>query len=398
MMSATGGVRKPTRNPPRWHSAVKLRESRPWDAEVPGRKNRGSVHAVPSLGPEGGDHTATHEFYEEHTLDKVALPATADGSALDMRRVTSARGSPLYVLPTYRHLACIQHDAALRLRGREDLACRGDYARMDLANLEGCLLPWFAPLGRIRDAVTEDGVATPGKGKRCFRGDDDDAGFALRPVALATMADYEGDRSGSELVALGYVVSARAFNRFDGTGEDFEVSLNPKPVPHPRPVDPAAYCTAHYVLVVKSLGRLSLKMGPQNPLDRVLRWTEWADGPRPRTGLCDMLMHGGRILRAMLRGWRDEGQLEHHLQHGHAEARLKHSKQSAKMGLVVRKALLMEHVLTGTAMQYLWDGGEPPRELLDLRVPLPPDGAAGLYRQLAAWTADPSCSSWFGTV
>lgn len=391
-MATRGGVRK---NAPRWHSRAKLLESRPWDGDVQGRKNRGSVHALPALGPEGGDHAATPEFYEAHTLDKVSLPAV-DGR-LDMQRVTSARGdaSPLYVLSTFRHLACIQYDAALHLRpvpGAEP--CQGDYAKVDMANLEGCLVPWFAPLGKV--------------GGKCTQFFSDERTFSMRPVALATMTDYENDRSGSELVALGFVVSTRAFNRYDATGEDFDVSLNPTPAPDPRPVNPATYCTAHYVLVVKSLDRVSLKMGPSNPLEHVFRWAAWSDGTPPRTGLGDMLMHGGSILRAMLpapltevaallRGWRDSGELEHHLHNGHGVTRLKLAKQQSKVGLVVRKALLVEHLLKGTPMQYLLDGGEPPPELLDLRVPLPPDGAAGLFACLVEWTSSPA-SSWFGTV
>lgn len=397
---SSGGVRK--RKAPRWHVDATVLTVDKFDTGR-GRKCRGKVHGLPTHGPDD-DYTVTSDFFKSHTLDKAPLPAhrEGDGLVLDMAHVTAARKTPLFVLPTCKHLACIQHDLAQHLAGNER-RCRGDYDAVDWGALEGMLVPWFAPTGKLSKAKDE---FEPWADTR------KPPAFAMQPVVLAIMADRESDRAfKSELVALAYIVSPRTWNVFDKS-DDFKVRLNPAGCDEPL-VNPGGYSTAHYVLVVKALPKVWLSMGAHNPLDNMFKWQEWSKETKPpQTGLGDVLMHGGSIVRAilpmpvsdvmaMLRRWREEDEtLSHKLFPADHDQKMDvpGSKDKTLTGLVVRKALLIEHLLRDSPLEYLLSKTAPSRHLLDLRVPLPSDGAAGLFSALCAATADPEFSSWFGTI
>lgn len=409
-------ARRREREPlPLFHPDFQHSDSRPYGGgHRRSRKFKGSHPLVLEdiLGMPG---MVPRTFYEDHTLERCTLPLKPDpgcpagGLMLDMRRLTSMRGSrvELSAVTVFRHGLCQSFDLGIKLAGLEDAAlCRGAWERVDLGRLEGALLPLFSPVGisgqQGRDIKPTDMFsrkfwplsAEPAAGNHAF---------ALRPAVLVAMTNSKRRDATADMMAVGYLASPRAFNPIEADGRP-GVWLG-------NAVHAGYQATAYYFLVVRALGKLSLKMGAGNPMDDTLwRWAAWkeacGDDVPPKTGLSDITMHGGAITRAVLRrpiatvgaqlaAWRAAGELEGRLL---SAARLEDTTSTALEGLDARKALLIEHVLRGTPMEYLLDDTDPGDELLQWRVRVPAGGGKALYDELVRWASDPAFSAWFDQV
>lgn len=416
-MSTTGSKRSRAA-PPLWHVDHQHPQSKKYEVGR-GRKQKGA-HPPPlqELVGEAGIAVASHEFYEQHTLAQCTLPVEEDPGdpgayRLDMRRATAARGdtATLGAVTVYRHGLCQSFDLAVKLAGLPDSTlCRGDWDAADLACLEGALLPLFSPVGARRPMTTDD---ANGRKFAPLTGEEDEAlhAFALQPALLVAMTDTKRSDATADMVAVGIIVSPRAFN---GMADDGRLD-----VWFGSGVHPGYQATAYYLLVVKSLGKMPLKMGAANPQESALwqwgRWQAACPGVPPRTGLADLTMHGGAISRAVLpqpiaavagdlARWRESGELELRLFSSSKRARPgQEDKKSAVHvleGLDARKALLVEHVLHGSPLAYLLQrGGVPGDDLLAWRVRLPRGTAPGkaLCDEMRRWAGDPSFSEWFGS-
>lgn len=379
-----------------------------------GRKQKG-CHPPPLselVGDLAGVHTISTAFYAAHALDSCSLPAEADPAGepgaqrLDMRRVTCARGGQaiLGAVTVYRHALCQSFDLGVKLAGLGDeRLCRGSWGGVDLAALEGALLPLYSP-ACVKRAVTPGDMHTR-KFAALGGADDSRHAFALRPTLLLAMTDRKRADATADMMAVGYIVSPRAFNVMT------QDEARPLGVWFGDAVHPGYQATLCYFLVVAALPKLPLKMGAANPLDASLwRWADWraaCPGVPPLPGLSDLTMHGGAIWRAVLtrpiaavaedlRAWREAGLLDAKLL---SSARLARTSGPEPLeGLEARKALLIEYVLRGTPMEFLLDGGSPGQELLAWRVALPRGTHPGraLYDELRRWTRDPQFAAWFG--
>lgn len=414
--SATSATGKRSRAAtPLWHVDHRHPQSKKYEVGR-GRKQKGA-HPPPlqELVGEAGIAAVSHEFYEQHTLDHCTLPVEDDPEEpgayrLDMRRATAARGdaATLGAVTVYRHGLCQSVDLAVKLAGLPDsMLCRGDWDSVDLAGMEGTLVPLFSPVG-VRSPMTDSH-------RRKFApltGGEEDArhAFALQPTLLVAMTDTKRSDATADMMAVGFIVSPRCFNHMADGDDGLDVWFGDN-------VHPGYQATAYYFLVVKSLGKLPLKMGDANPLDSELwqwrRWKELCPDVPPRTGLADVTMHGGAISRAVLprpiasvaadlASWREHGDLERQLFSAARQPRPgQEDKKSALHvleGLDARKALLVEHVLRDSPMAYLLQrDGVPGHELLAWRVRLPHGTPAGkaLCDEMRRWTADPDFSTWF---
>lgn len=373
-----------------------------------GRKHRGGAHPA-TLGELLGQEAFAESFYEAHTADAATLPAEADPARpgrwrLDMRRVTQARGdsAALGTLTVFRHGLCQAHDLAAKLRGLDDQAlCRGDWGRVNMQALVGGLLPLHTTMYVDTKRPQQDGDVHARKFAPLGPHGGPHA-FAFKPALLVAMTDTKRRDATADVMAAGYIVSPRLFNVL---GDDGALGL-----PLGDRVHAGYQATLYYFLVVHAPPPpgLPLKMGAANPLDQTLwRWADWAaDFPDrlPRTGLSDLTMHGGAIWRAVLqtpiadvaaelRELEEAGELEAMLL---SEPVRERGRPLA--GLVVRKQLLVRHLLRGTPMDFLLEhGGQPGQELLEWDVPLPPGPHPGkaLYDELRRWAADPAFAAWF---
>lgn len=389
---------------PVWHVKRKQPDYRVCDNEH--RRHKG-LHTTPLSEVQAvvGD-----EFFATHTIDKVSLPLKPDplgelgDVCLDMERIAWATGEQvsLGVVTCFRHSLCQFHDLAMKLAGDSDeVLCRGKFDRVDMRNLEGRLMPVYTSAGTRKD---DEGAATY-YSKFAPLTADKKHPFACLPAVLLSMVD-KGAKADTRAMALGYIVSPRAFNVLEDDGE-LGLSFGDD-------VQAGLQGSLYYFLVVSAVdpgtGGLHVTMSASNPLDDSFwRWALWDKAPS--IGLGDMCMHSGGVLRKMLLDsiaqvarnlaeWRQTNKIENML---FSRLKVDGNSRGGVEGLVVRKAMLMERLLTGTPMQFLLDGTPAGDDLLGLRVPVPraSDGgppAKALYDELRRWTTDPEFSAWFGNT